>query len=253
MRPDPYSWTLHPEATLAIVLLVAVYVVALRAYPAPRWRIACFACGALLLLVTAITPLDHLTYWLLSAHLLQNVVLAEWAPALVVLGVPPALAAAIGRIGVIRGLTHPFVALPLWLGTYFAWHVPVAYDAALEHPALLHLEHTMYFAAGCLFWWSVLQDEPWRLRAAQRAAYVFAAFLLGSPLGLLLALLPTSIYGFYADGPGLWGLSALADQQVAGMTMAIEQATVFFAVFTVFLLRFLREEELREELEPSRL
>lgn len=243
MRPDPYAWTAHVEATAVIALLAAGYVFSVRRHAPPRWRIASFALAIGLLLVTAVTPLDALSYHLLVAHLLQNVVLAEWAPALLVLGVPPALAARLTRVRALRLLTRPLVALPLWLATYFLWHVPAAYDNALEHPALLHLEHASYLVAGCVLWWPVLQDEPWRVPSAARAGYLFAAFLLGSPLGLLLALLPDAIYGFYADGPGLWGLSALSDQQIAGVTMAAEQAAVFFAGFTFFFLRFLGEEE----------
>jgi hypothetical protein len=79
--------------------------------------------------------IDALSYHLLSAHLLQNVVLAEWAPALLVLGLPPGLAAAIGGIPAIRLLTRPPVALGLWLATYFVWHLPALYDTALEHYA----------------------------------------------------------------------------------------------------------------------
>lgn len=247
LRPDPYAWTAHVEATAAVVLLVAGYVYAVRRHEAPRWRIACFVLAIGLLLATAVTPLDALSYHLLVAHLLQNVALAEWAPALLVLAVPPALAAELARLPPVRLLTRPLVALPLWLATYFLWHLPAAYDAALEQPALLHLEHASYLVAGCLLWWPVLQDEPWRVPSAVRAGYLFAAFLLGSPLGLLLALLPDAIYDFYVDGPRLWGLSALSDQQIAGVTMAAEQAAVFFAGFTYFFLRFLREEEQAEE------
>ena len=75
-----------------------------------------------------------------------------------------------------------------------------------------------------------------------KAAYLFAAFVLASPLGLLLALLPRPVYGFYKDAPQLWGLSDLTDQQVAGVTMAVEQAIVFFAVFAHYFMRFLRTE-----------
>jgi putative membrane protein len=246
LRPDPYAWSLHAEATASIVLLCVAYVIALRRYPAPHRRIGCFALAAALLLATAVTPLNGLSYHLLSAHLLQNVVLAEWAPGLLVLAVPPALAAELARLGPLRFLTRPFVALPLWLLTYFLWHLPTAYDAALERPALLHVEHASYLAAGFLLWWPVLQDAPWRLPSGVRAGYLFGAFLLGSPLGLLLALLPEPVYGYYEDAPRLWGLSALADQQIAGATMSAEQAIVFFAAFTVFFLRFFREEEARE-------
>lgn len=252
MRPDPYSWTAHPEALVAVAALVGSYVYALRRHRAPDWRIACFATGTALLVATAVTPLEALSFHLLTAHLLQNVVLSEWAPALVVLGVPATLATRLARHALVRVLTRPAVALPLWLATTFLWHLPPLYDAALERPAtLLHLEHALYFATGCLLWWPVLQDEPWRLRTMNRAGYIFAAFVLASPLGLLLALLPGPVYSYYEDGSGVWGLSPLTDQQLAGITMASEQALVFFAAFAWFFFRFLGEEE-REGYEPAR-
>ena len=163
--------------------------------------------------------------------------LAEWAPALVVFGIPsrprgPDRA----RVGPVRILTRPPIALALWLLTYFVWHLPWMYDTALRHPwTLLHLEHALYFAAGCLFWWPVAQDEPHALDDGARALYLFAAFLFASPLGLLLALVPSPVYDFYEEGGSLWGLSVLTDQQIAGVTMAAEQAIVFFVAFSYFL------------------
>jgi putative membrane protein len=195
------------------------------------------------LLATAVTPLDALTYHLLSAHLLQNVVLAEWAPALLVLGVPPALAAQLGRLPAMSILTRAPVALGLWLATYYLWHIPAAYDAALEHQALLHLEHVCYLAAGALLWWPIFQAAPHRLSSAAKVLYLFCAFVLASPIGLLLALLPEPAYDWYVEGDRLWGLSPHTDQQIAGVTMSVEQAIVFFAVFAYFFFRFLAEEE----------
>jgi putative membrane protein len=224
-------------------VLAVAYGLAVRGRPTERWRVAAFAAGCLLLLVTAVTPLDALTYHLLSAHLLQNVVLAEWAPALLVLGVPPFLAARLARLPGARLLTWAPVALGVWLVTYFAWHIPAAYDAALESQALLHLEHVCYLAAGVLLWWPVFQDVPHRLSSAARALYLFVAFVLASPIGLLFALLPEPAYDWYVGGERLWGLSAHADQQLAGATMSVEQAIVFFAIFAVFFFRFLGEEE----------
>lgn len=159
------------------------------------------------------------------------------------LGLPPALAARIGGVVAVRALTRPPVALVLWLASYYAWHLPASYDAALEHPALLHFEHVSYLAAGTLLWWPVLQDAPHHLSNAARALYIFAAFVLASPIGLLLALLPEPAYDWYVQGGGLWGLSAHADQQLAGVTMSVEQAVVFFTVFAVFFFRFLADEE----------
>ena len=247
---NPYAWELRVDEALVTVLLAAAYLVSLRFYPATRWRKACFA-GAILLLVLAFqTPIEHVSlHYLLSAHLLQNVVLAEWAPALAVVGLSPALAAAIGRMRVVRVLTHPLVALPLWLAVYFAWHLPPAYDLALRHPdSILHFEHAAYFWAGAAMWWPVLHGEPRRFSSGVKAAYLFAAFVLASPLGLLLALVGSAVYDFYAAAPErLWGLSPLEDQQLAGLTMASEQAIVFFAAFAFYLLRFFEEEETRPE------
>ena len=248
---DPYAWSWNPEA-LAIVGLFVAYVYALRHYPAPAWRVACFLGATLLLLAVAVTPIHTLgMHFVLTVHLLQNVVLAEWAPLLIVLGIPPALGAAIAQPGVVRALTHPAVALPLWLANYMLWHLPWLYDAALRSPStLLHLEHALYFLTGVLMWWCVLQDAPHRLGSGARAGYVFAAFVLGSPIGLVLALVPNAIYDFYVEAHHrVWGLDALEDQQLAGMLMAIEQAAVFFGVFAYWFFRFLAEEERREDFD----
>ena len=248
---DPYAWGWDVEILLLVPVMSIAYAAAVRRWPAERWQVVAFAAAQVLLLAAFITPLETLALeYLLTAHLLQNVVAAEWAPALVVLGIPAALGARLARVRAVRLVTHPLVALPLWLTTYFVWHLPALYDAALEHRAtLLHLEHACYFAAGVVFWWPVLQRRHPELRSVTKAFYVFAAFLFASPIGLLLALLPEPIYGFYEAAPRIWGLSALTDQQIAGVTMALEQAVVFFAVFAFYFLRFLREEEAGPDLE----
>ena len=244
MRPDPFSWTFDPAVLLALVALVAAYALAARRFPTSRARVGAFAGALVLLLGTAVTPLHALTFHLLSAHLLQNVVLAEWAPALLVLALSPALAARMGRLPIVHGLTRPLVALPLWVATYVLWHVPAVYDAALHHQStLLHLEHLTYLAAGVLLWWPALQDEPHRVPPQHRALYLFAAFLLASPVGLLLALLPDPIYDWYAGGFADWDVSALTDQRAAGVTMAGEEAAVFFGAFSYWFFRFLQTED----------
>ena len=249
---DPYRWSWNPEALVVVPLLTVAYLLALRRFPATWWRIVCFATAMLLLLAVSTTPLETIAMdYLLVVHLLQNVVLAEWAPLLVVLGLAPALAATMARPPLVRALTHPAVALPLWLANYMLWHLPWLYDTALENPhTLIHLEHALYFTTGVAMWWSVVQDEPHRLGAGVRAGVVFAAFILGSPIGLVIALVPDAIYDFYVDAPErLWGLTVLEDQQLAGILMAVEQAAVFFAVFAFFFLRFLAEEERREDVD----
>ena len=241
MRPDPFAWTPHLEALAAIALTAAAYALATRRHRASRRQIALFGAATALLVATAVTPLDSLTYHLLTAHLLQNVVLAEWAPALLVAAVPLSLADELDRLPAWRALTRPLVALPLWIAVYSLWHLPPAYDTALRHPdTLLHLEHASYLAAGVLVWWPVFQG---RLSYGVRAGYLFLAFALASPIGLLLAVLPEPAYDFYAGGFEPWGLTALEDQTIAGITMAAEQAAGFFALFVWAFFRFLRDEE----------
>ena len=246
MGPGAWSW--NAEA-LVPVALAGLYLVGTRG-ESTRGRTAAFLTGCALLVAALVTPLDTLAReYLVWAHLLQNVVLAEWAPLLLVLGIPPGLAERLTRPRAIRLLTTPFVALPLWVATYALWHVPALYDAALRHPSsLLALEHATYVASGVLFWWCVWQEAPHRLSAIARAGYVVAAFVLSAPLGLVLALVPRPLYDFYAAAPErVWGLSRLEDQQLGGMTMAGEQSVVFFVVFALWFTRFLAEQERLEE------
>lgn len=243
MAPSPWTWPAAWVELTAAVVLTAAYALAARRHPPARWRLACFAAAMAILLAVSVTPLSTLAlHYVLWAHLVQNVALAEWIPLLLVASMPPEVAPRAGRFAAVRALTRPLVALPLWLGTYLAWHVPVAYDTALEHPVLLDLEHLTYLLAGLLLWWPVLQAEPWRLSSGAKAAYLFAAFVFASPLGLLMALLPSPLYDFYVAAPRLWGLSPLTDQQIAGIVMAVSESVVFFAMFTVYFVRFMAEE-----------
>ena len=241
---SPYAWQADVDTTVVVPALSLLYLFAVGRYGAGRRHVACYAVAMALLAVAFWTPLHHLgLHYLLTAHLLQNVILAEWAPLFAVLGISTSMATALARLSGWRIATHPAVALPVWLANYFAWHVPVVYDAALHHQSwLIHLEHACYFATGILVWWPLVQRVPRSLPSGARAGYAFAAFVLASPLGLLFALLPKAVYPFYVHAPRLWGLSPLADQQIAGVTMASEQAVVLFVVFIYWFNRFLHEE-----------
>lgn len=244
MAPSPSSWQAAWVELAAVAVLAAAYALAARRYRPSGARTACFAGGLVLLLALAVTPLGTLAlHYLLTAHLVQNIALAEWIPLLLVAGIPPETAARIARFRAVRLLTRPVIALPLWLAGYGLWHVPAAYEAALENHLLLHLEHLTYLVTGLLLWWPILQSRPWSLTSGAKSAYLFTAFVFASPLGLLLALLPSPLYDFYVAAPRLGGLSALADQQLAGIAMAVSEGAVFFGAFTIFFVRFMAEEE----------
>jgi putative membrane protein len=228
---------MHPsaEAVLLAPAVGAVYLTVIR----PRGARAVAVTAALLMIFAAFfTGLQALaTHTFLWAHLLQNVVLAEWAPALLVLAIPHEKA---------KRVKVPMLpALAVWLVVYFAWHLPWAYDYALRHQhSLFHVEHLTYLLAGIALWWPVVHGPQ---NAGTKALYLFAAFVLASPIGLVLALIPRPIYDFYEHAPRTWGPGPLGDQQIAGVTMALEQAFVFFAVFAYFLSRFLQEEQREPE------
>jgi putative membrane protein len=241
---DPYRLTLDVDSLVVVPALAVAYALSTRLVRPSRARVVSFAAGMVLLLAVFLSPVETLAlHYLLSFHLLQNVVVAEWAPALAVLGIAPALAAAIVRMPGGRAFTYPLVALPIWVATYAFWHVPWAYDFALRHHLVLHLEHATYFAAGCLVWWPVVHGG---LGHARRAMYLFAAFVLASPLGLLLALLPRAIYDFYVEAPRVWDISPLTDQRIGGVAMSFEQAVIFFVLAAYAFLQFLREEDARD-------
>jgi putative membrane protein len=226
------------EAVGFVPVLALGYVAVARRESPGRFRIAAAVASLVLVFAAFATELQPLAlHTFLWAHLLQNVVLAEWAPALIVLAVPPGL----GRRAASSPLLRPGVTLPVWIVTYIAWHLPWAYDSALRQPhTLLHVEHASYLVAGVALWWPVVHGA---YSAGAKAAYLFAAFVLASPIGLMLALVPRPLYSFYAHAPRTWGPAPLADQQIAGVTMAVEQAAVFFALFALYLSRFLRDEE----------
>ena len=229
-----YAWPIESDAFALVPALSVAYYLLVRRRRVEPYRGACFVGAMLLLVAVFATPLETLALnRLLTAHFLQNVAIAEWVPALLVIAVP----AEIGR----RVRIPMIPALIVWLATYFAWHLPTAYDFALRHPhSVLHVEHATYLVAGTALWWPVIHG---RHSSGTKAAYLFGAFVLASPLGLLLALVPDPVYAFYKARPPVWGLSHLLDQEIAGTTMAAEQAVVFFAAFAFYFSRFLREEE----------
>ena len=242
--PPASSWYPAWEEVAVLVGLGVAYILAAGRDRPSLLRSALFFSGLVLAFVAVASPVATVAvHYLVSAHLLQNVVLAEWAPALFVLGLGPWVARWVARNGVARTLTRPLVALPLWLATYACWHIPFAYEAALDNRLLLDLEHLSYMVVGVCLWWPVFQDDPWQLPSGGKAAYLFAAFVLASPLGLLFALLPSPLYDTYVQAPRLWDLEPLEDQQIGGTLMAVSEAIVFFGLLAYFFVRFMAEED----------
>ena len=102
------------------------------------------------------------------------------------------------------------------------WHIPVMYDLTLRHLAIHALEHTTFLLFGILLWCQVIDSPPLhaRLRKGLRVYYMLATGVVSWMLSLVLAFAPSPLYPVYAhlaERPG--GISALADQQIAGGVM----------------------------------
>jgi putative membrane protein len=249
VTPDASSFSFEPLFLALAVVAGALYWRAARQDRPPVWRIAVFALGLLLVAGALNSPLETLAaHYLLLMHLLQNVMIADWAPPLLVLGLTPGMRESVARAGgrTLALLTRPRIALPVWLGGWYLIHLAAFYDAALENPWLLNVEHLLLLALGLVFWWPVLSDVPHRTPTTVRIAYLGAAFVASSFLGLAFTFSNTPFYGFYESAPRLWGLSAIQDQNLGGVLMTGEQALVFLAAISAMVLRLLKEEEARE-------
>src|SRR3954471_2357874 len=156
---DPSQPSLDPEWAIAVVVFALDYAVVARSYrrrgvPVQPARCALFAAGLALIALALLSPIEHLALTsMLSFHLLQNVIIADWAPPLLLLGLTAPMIAAVGRPRIVRWAVRPQVALPVWLVTWYVIHLPPVYDYALRHRAALGVEHLVFIVAGLMFWW----------------------------------------------------------------------------------------------------
>jgi cytochrome c oxidase assembly factor CtaG len=251
-----YRFTFEPVFLVLAAVAAILYLRAARREH-PGWgRIAVFFLGLALSTVPVNSPLETLSaHYLLLAHLLQNALIADWGPPLLILGLTPAMrrgvAAACGRP--LELITRPVVALPLWLLIWYGVHLAPFYDWALRDGWPLTLEHLLLVVAGLVFWWAIL-GEPKRLSSLGILAYLGIAFLTAPWLSLAYIFASHPYYSFYAEAPRLWGMSPTRDQNLAGILMNGEQTSIFFIALAWMLLRVLAEEdEAQRELDAAYL
>jgi putative membrane protein len=259
MAPAPAVSTLA-EAALQLgplALVGALYtqrVNTLRAvgHPPPRWRQGCFYSG-LALILAALLGLGGLSQEVLYVHMVEHLLLGDVGALLLVLGLTGPVLAPVLRIGVfnrLRALAHPAVAFPLWALDLYAWHIPTLYEAALRHAGVHALQHAMFLGFGINMWMALFGPLPmpsWFSNLG-RLLYIVAVRLTGAVLGNLFLWSGTVFYDFYRHGDALHGISPLADQNIAGAVMMVEESLLTLGLFCWLFLRVARESEQRQEL-----
>jgi cytochrome c oxidase assembly factor CtaG len=246
VSPSPWSFTFEPLFVVLAVVVGAVYVRAWRrGNERSRLRLASFIAGLALIAGSLNSPLETIAIeYLVLFHLLQNVMISDWAPPLLLIGLTPVMRTAIAGAGgkLFAVVTRPTVALPLWLVGWYAIHLATVYDTLLENAVLLNLEHAFLITIGLVFWWPVIADTPHDTPTLGRIAYVGIAFVGSAFLGLALTFSPP-VYEYYELRPRLWGISAEQDQNLGGILMSAEQAIVLFSAVVWLLVRLFREED----------
>src|SRR2546421_9285493 len=198
-------------------------------------RLAAFLAGLAALVIAIASPLDACADLLLTAHLLQHLLLLLLVPLLrglprrvVKHGLGPFLAwPALWRCG--RWLTHPLTAWLAFVLTSTAWHVLALYELALRSPGWHAVEHLCFVATALLFWWPVLQPWPSRPQGPRwmLLPYLFLADVQNTILAALLTFCQRVLYPTYASAPRLTAMTALDDHAAAGAIMWVLGSVAF--------------------------
>src|SRR5256885_3731045 len=261
------AWHLHLAPVVFAVVATAIFAPAFARVRrrdtslAPWSRAGIFACGLAVMVVPLVSPLNVAgERYLLSAHMLEHVFLADAGAALLVLSVRGAIAGALlprpapaplPAIGAF--LLTPAVTLAVWAAVVAVWHIPAVYDRALSHLALHAVEHVSFVLVGLLAWTQLIDPTgSGRLGITGRLAFTVAMFFAGQLLSDALVFSFHAYYPAYADRPGrLFGISPLTDQRLAGIVMAAEQLLTLGTCFVLLLRELRRSVGVRRTVETN--
>jgi cytochrome c oxidase assembly factor CtaG len=186
--------------------------------PIPSWRAASFLTGLFFVWLAAASPLAMLDEELLTAHMVQHLLLMTVGPAFILLGFPATVLQIPERFR--RMTPSPLFCWCVSAAVLVAWHLPAVFAVAFHSMPLHSAAHASFFIAGLLFWQPVIASRPGPYHAEWSVVlYLFMATLPCDVLSAFLAFCGRVVYPAYLNMPPHFGLSALEDQQCAGALM----------------------------------
>jgi len=252
------SWPFDPVLLLNISIAAAVYLRGfcwLRRRDPRRWTLAkptAFVGGLTALFVALASPVEPFSFLLLQWHMVQHLLLTMVVPPLIWLGAPlmPLLrgipasmrtywVAPLFRSRTLRSffgwLTHPVVALPVYVVVTWAWHLPALYERALASDDRHYVQHAMFLVAALLFWFPVIRPYPARPRWSKWLLfpYLILADVQNTALAALLTFSDRVLYPHYEAMPRIGGVTALDDQAAAGAIMWVPGSLVYLVPLAV--------------------
>jgi putative membrane protein len=226
------EWSWEPSVLLGVLIAGSAYVYAIgplrrrHGLPPPSDRqIVSFILAEAILIIALLSPIDAIgDRYLFSAHMVQHLLLAALWPPLVLMALPDWMVRPLFTsrgLSVLTGFfTYPAIAIVLFNGDVYLWHLPGMYDATLSNEGVHILEHLTFMFFGLLNWWPVLSPlREQRLSYPLQILYLFLDGMFMMVLGILFTFAPVVFYPPYAAAPRLWGLSPLTDQQLGGLIM----------------------------------
>jgi putative membrane protein len=205
--PDQWlgRWNLDPVLGIILVLLaLALWRMSAWQAAAPgRHRSLCAAWVLTVLLY--VSPLCALSSAFFTVRVVHHIALVLVMAPLLAHGMEPWL----------RRLPTPlWTCTALAAVTFWAWHAPAPYAAALSSVPVYVLMQLTLLASATGFWLAVRRAAP----AAALAAILATTVQMGL-LGALITFAARLLYAPHFASTLAWGVAPLDDQQLAGVTM----------------------------------
>jgi putative membrane protein len=214
-------------------------------YKIESWRAGSFACGLSFIWIATASPVATLDHELLTAHMVQHLLLMTLAPPLILLGMPrkatgrPSPSQPIQQL--LSAVTHPALCWFAAAAALVVWHIPSVFMLGMRSQIWHSIEQASFLVTGLLFWWPVVRPSQNRSKWPELSIllYLFLATLPCDILSGFLVFCDRVVYPVFLSSPRYFGLSALDDQQCAGALMWTCVTIVYLIAGTVFAARLL--------------